>query len=115
MGCDYYTYVITRIQFTNAKGNVISYDEKGEPERHYYYGGDPEYDPDLEAPISYSDCIQASIDAYAKSYGEKDLFVGGEWKCQPTGKERILALCANKKIPFEKVVRVYKFKSGHMR
>ena len=115
MGCDYYTYVITRIQFTNAKGAVISYDEKGVNEGRYYYGGDPEYDPDLEEPVSYSDLIKAAIDRESYSYGEKNLFVNGQWICQPAGKERIIALCTSKKIPLEALVRVYKFKTGRMR
>jgi hypothetical protein len=115
MGCDYYTYVITRLQYTDAQGRTRKFDEQGESERHYYYGGDSEYDPDLEADISFGDCIGAVIDRERREYGEKDLFIGGEWKCQPAGKERILALCTSKKIPIEALVRVYKFKSGHMR
>ena len=114
MGCDYYTYVITRIQFTNENGTLISYDEQGERERHEYYGGGPGYDPDLEPPVSYSDCIQAVIDMHAWGYGEKNLFVNGQWTCQPAGKERLLALCAAQEIPVATVVRIYKFKSGHM-
>ena len=96
LGCDYYTYIITRIQVTNAKGTILNFDEQGESECGYYYGM-AESDPDLDSPRSWSDYVQEALDRQCYFYGEKDLFVGGEWKCQPAGKERILALCANKK------------------
>lgn len=114
MGCDYYTYVITRIQYTDTRGRIRAHDEEGQRESHYVWDV-PAPDPDLEEPVGRGTLIKAEIDRARREYGERELFVGGEWKCQPAGKDRILALCAQKAIPVEALVRIYKFKSGHMR
>lgn len=114
MGCDYYTYVLTRIQFTNAGGHLQTYEEKGDSERHYYHFCD-EVDSDIDEPINWAQKKEEALDQECERYGQRVLFADGEWRCQPAGKDRILALCAERKIPVESLVRVYKVKSGHLR
>lgn len=114
MGCDYYTWVETVIQYVDDSNNQQEYIEKPEFERYernYDYScyGGGSYDPDFEDPPEYP--LYSDI----KSYGEKDMFVNGSWVCKPHGKLGIETICEDQNIPFDKVTRVFKRMNGYIR
>lgn len=102
MGCDYKVWIETVIQYIDESGlqTVI---EGETPQRKYeQYNGDPDFD----APYTLNDEI--------RDYGKKVMLENGVWFCLHAGKMRIQEICYYKKIPFDSIVSVFKFKNGYM-
>ncbi len=111
MGCDYYIWLETVIEYTDADGAAKTYTERGEYDRRYTYGDPNEnLDPDFHI-IRKRDPIKEEV----AEYGTKDMFRDGQWVCQPAGRERIEVLCNNNEIPVESITRVFKRKGGKWR
>lgn len=108
MGCDYYTWIETVIEYRDASGVLMTYIDKPEfedYERHYDYSS---YDPDLEEkPDPLSDRIAR--------YGKQALFNNGAWICKEHGKQRILAVCEKQKILADGLLSVFKRMGGYWR
>jgi hypothetical protein len=111
MGCDYYTWIETVIQYTDASGNQSEYKEKPEfeeYERHYCFGS-PDYDPDFDDPPEDELVVQI------RQYGVKTLYADGAWRCKESGKQRILEICCHHDIPVASLTRVFKQMDGYWR
>ena len=114
MGCDYYTWVETVILWKDAQGKERHYKEKPGPEnyeRNYSFRDYGSYDPDLEEAPAHDQELKDAI----YSYGKKILFENGEWICTEVGKQRILQVCEEHKIPVESITVVYKKMNGYWR
>ena len=111
MGCDYYIWLETVIEYTDADGAAKTYTERGEYERRYTYG-DPyaHLDPDFHI-IPKRDPIKDEV----AEYGIKNMFRDGDWVCQPAGRDRIERLCEENEIPISSITRVFKRKGGQWR
>ncbi len=111
MGCDYYIWLETVIEYTDADGSAKTYTERGEYERRYTYGDINQHlDPDFD--VIRKRCPMKEEIA---EYGIRDMFRNGNWVCQPAGRERIEALCEENQISFSNVTRVFKRKGGQWR
>ena len=97
MGCDYYTWIETVIEYTTAAGTE-KYIEKGEPECHYIIS---DFD---ENPVE-------ELEWAVIEYGKPDLFENGQWVAD---RDCIEALCEENKIPTNTITRVFKRKSGRL-
>jgi hypothetical protein len=112
MGCDYYTWVETVIQYVDASNNQQEYIEKpafDEYERNYADGYYSSYDPDFEDPPEYP--MYSDI----RRYGQKDMYINNTWICKPHGKSSIEAICEEQKIPIDKLTHVFKRMNGYLR
>ena len=103
MGCDYYCWIETVVQYLDASGVQQSAIEGEEPKRRYVSYGDP----DFNKPYGLNEEIA--------DYGKRALYENGAWVCLPSGKLRIEELCYAKKIPFAMITSVFKFKNGYWR
>ena len=111
MGCDYYTWIETVIEYTNEKGETVEYVEKPEfeqYEKHYEFHSDS-YDSDLDNPP------EDSLTLRKRSYGEKILYNGNRWVCLEAGITRVTKVLAGQNIPLDKVVRIFKRMGGYWR
>ena len=111
MGCDYYTWIETVIDYKDLSGKRREYIERPdfeEYERNYEYSSGS-YDTDLEDPP------ENSLEIKKKWYGEKVLFENGSWKCKEAGKQRVQKLLEEQKISLESVVRIFKRMDGYWR
>lgn len=109
MGCDYYTWIETVVEYRNASGVLMTYNDKPEFEdykRNYVY--EESYDSDLEEPRD-----QLALDI--ADYGKKVLYTNGTWSCTEHGKQRLTTLCTTKQIPLNSVVNIYKVMNGYWR
>ena len=109
MGCDYYTWIETVIEYRDTSGVLMTYIDKPEYEqfkRNYVY--EESYDSDLEERPD-----QLSVDI--AHYGKKVLYEDEIWSCTESGKRRSLYLCESQKIPVDRVVTVYKVMNGYWR
>jgi hypothetical protein len=110
MGCDYYTWIETVVEYRDTSGVLMTYIDKPEFEqfkRNYVYD-DGCYDPDFEWPPN-----QLTVDiAY---YGKKVLYENEIWLCIESGKQRILTLCYSQNIPIDRLETVYKVMNGYWR
>jgi hypothetical protein len=115
MGCDYYTWIETVIEYKDVSGNLCKYIEQPEfeeYERHYIYSyEETSYDPDFEDPPPKRNHLQEKIN----EFGVKVLFENNLWKCNENGKRRIIELLEENKIPFESITKVYKCMNGRWR
>jgi len=103
MGCDYNVWIETVIQYTDESGAIQTVIEGETPQRKYdVYKGDPDFD----LPYTLNDEI--------RDYGKKVMLENGVWLCLHHGKMRIQEICYYKKIPFDSLVYVFKFKNGYM-
>jgi hypothetical protein len=109
MGCDYYTWIETVIEYRDTSGVLMTYIDKPEYEqfkRNYVY--EESYDSDLEERPD-----QLSVDiAY---YGKKILYEDEIWICTESGKQRILTVCSSQNIPIDRLETVYKVMNGYWR
>jgi hypothetical protein len=111
MGCDYYIWLETVIEYTDAEGAAKIYTERGEYERRYTYGDINQHlDPDFDVIRK-----RCPMKGEIAEYGIRDMFRNGQWVCQPAGRERIEALCEENQIPVTAITRVFKRKGGHWR
>lgn len=114
MGCDYYTWIETVIQYVDSSNSQKEYVEK--PDRDDYkrnydfscYSAD-KYDPDFDDPPQHP--MYRDIE----SYGQKDMFINNTWVCKPHGKSTIEELCKDHNIPIDKLMRVFKRMDGFIR
>jgi hypothetical protein len=115
MGCDYYTWIQTILEWKDTSGRMKQYIEKPEfeqYERHYIYSyEETNYDSDFEDPPPKRNHLQEKIE----EYGVKVLFEDGSWKCNENGKKRILEILNENKIPVESLTNVYKCMNGRWR
>ena len=114
MGCDYYYWIETVVEYKDADGEVKTFVEPVDREDYqggYSYHWCTSHDPDFDLPPMASSSLQRDIDEYGKRY----LFVNSEWKCMAGGRIRIQELCTYYKIPFDNLVAVYKRKNGYLR
>ena len=103
MGCDYRIWIETVVQYRDISGIIQSFIEGEEPQRKYnQYNGDPDFD----LPYSLNDEI--------RDYGRKIMFENNVWFCLPAGKMRIQGICYERKISFDSLVSVFKFKNGYL-
>ncbi len=112
MGCDYYTWLETIIEWKDLSGNLHIYIQTPEfeqYERHYRWS-DSTYDADFEDPPQRDE-----LKEMIWSYGEKIFYENGVWECKEAGKNRILSILDTKKIPLTSVLRVYKQMNGYWR
>jgi len=101
MGCDYYVWVETVIQYVDTDGFIKSVIEGTSPKRGWIYYGDTDFDK----PYGLNDVI--------RDYGRRVMFESGSWYCLPAGKLRVQGICYSKKIPIDSVISVFKFKNGY--
>jgi len=102
MGMEYYIWVETVIQYLDQTG-AIQYSIDGDrPKRKW---NRPTTDADFERDYGVNDEI--------RDYGKKVLYEDGAWHCLPEGKMRIQRLCYERKIPFDSILYVFKFKNGY--
>ena len=112
MGCDYYTWIETVIQYTDASGNQREYIDKPAYEaydRHYCFG-EVGYDPDFDAPPGEDELM-----CMIREYGVKTLYADRKWLCRDHGKQRILEICCHHDIPVGSLTRVFKLMNGYWR
>ena len=103
MGCDYKVWVETVIQYLDESGATQTLIEGEQPKRKYnVYSGDPDFD----LPYSLNDEI--------RDYGRKVMMENKVWFCLPAGKMRIQEICYERKIHFDSIVSVFKFKNGYL-
>ena len=102
MGCDYYIWIETVIQYIDSSGCQQSVIEGEKPQKKYNKKPD---DPDFERVYTLNDEI--------REYDKKVLFENGYWFCLNSGKIRIQDICNRKKIPFDSIFSVFKFKNGY--
>jgi hypothetical protein len=111
MGCDYYTWIETVIEYRNENGETVTYIEKPEFEEYekHYTVTYLKHDPDFDAPLE--DELKAEI----KRYGEPILYNGTRWVCQKAGVDRVTTLLEEQNILLSNVVRVFKRTNGYWR
>lgn len=109
MGCDYYTWIETVVEYTNEKGEIVEYVEKPEFKEKHYVFGDRSYDPDFENPPDNE------LDIRKREYGELPLYNGTRWVCLEAGITRVTTILAEKNIPLDKVTRIFKRMNGYWR
>jgi hypothetical protein len=114
MGCDYYTWIETVIQYTDSSNNPNEYIEKPECdnyEKNYDYScySAHTYDPDFDDPPEHP--LYRDI----RMYGQKDMYTNNTWVCKPHGKSSVEAICEEQHIPIDKLTRVFKRKNGYIR
>ena len=102
MGCDYYVWIDTVIQYIDSSGNQQSLIEGNTPQKRY--NKKPE-DYDFETVYTLNDEI--------RDYDKKILFENSCWFCLEYGKLRIQKICSKNKIPFDSIISVFKFKNGY--
>lgn len=103
MGHNYYCWIETVIQYLDTERNLQSVIEGDQPQKGYnYYSSDPDFEE------------KRTLNTVIKEYGRKVLFENGTWYCLDAGKIRIQGICYNKKIPFDSLVCVFKFKNGYL-
>ena len=102
MGCDYYFWIDTVIQYTDSANIMHTYIEGTPPRRAYNMYP---RDQDFEVVIGLNDEIEI--------YGKKTMFEDSVWYCLDVGQLRIQKICYNKKIPIDSLVSVFKFKNGY--
>jgi len=102
MGCDYRIWVETVIQYRDANGIIQSEIEGEEPQRKWNI-----YPEDTDFEEVYN------LDAEIREYGKKVIYQDGVWRCLPQGKMRIQEICYERKIPFDSILYVFKFKNGY--
>ena len=129
MGCDYYTWIETVIEYKDLSGNLRTYIDKPDfeqYERNYEYNLGNTYDPDFEDRPENNELDQKIL-----FYGVKVLFENGKWLCNENGKARIMGILnkefcdmsddeseeetKNDKIPVESLVKVIKRMNGYWR
>ena len=103
MGCDYRVWIETVLQYSDESGVLQSVIEGEAPQRKY---NTINGDPDFNAPYTLNDEI--------RDYGRKVMYEDGIWFCFPAGKMRIQRICYERNIPFDSLVRVFKFKNGYL-
>lgn len=103
MGSDYYFWIETVIQYFDQNGILQSVIEGDIPKRAY---NNYPSDPDFEEIYTLNSAI--------RDYGRRVLFENGKWYCLDKGKIRIQGICYKKKIPFDSLVYVFKFKNGYL-
>ena len=107
MGYDYMVWIETVVQYRDESGLIKSVIEGDRPQRkHNTFMGDPDFDLDCDRPYTLNDEI--------RDYDRKILFQNGIWYCLPAGKIRIQGICYERKIPFDSIVQVFKFKNGFL-
>lgn len=102
MTCNYYCWIETVIQYIDEAGLKQSIIEGGEPRQRHV---NEKYDSDFETSYGLNEEIE--------DYGKKVLYTNKVWYCLPRGKLRIQGICYSKKIPFDMIVDVFKFKNGY--
>lgn len=103
MGCDYYIWLDTVIQYIDLSGTLQSVIDSDKKCKRYIR--EP-HDWDFEEPYGINDEI--------REYGKKIMFEKGAWYCLPCGKQRIQEICTDKQISFDSIVTVFKFKNGYV-
>ena len=103
MGCDYRIWIETVLQYIDESGALQSVIEGEPPQRKY---NTMKGDSDFDAPYSLNDEI--------RDYGRKVMLENGIWFCLSAGKMRVQGICYERKIPFDSLVRVFKFKNGYL-
>jgi len=111
MGCDYYTWIETIIQWKDLSGNLVHYVDKPEFQKYdrRYCWRREVYDPDFE------DEPEDELDLEIREYGKKVLFSEGKWLCKEAGKQRILDILAERGVPVERLQYVCKKMNGYWR
>lgn len=112
MGCDYYTWIETVIEWKDLSGNIRKYTDKPgfeQYERHYIWN-DSIYDADFDDPPE-SDELEEMI----FNYGVKVLYENGNWKCKEAGKNRIMYILKYINISPESLIKVCKKMNGYWR
>jgi hypothetical protein len=111
MGCDFYTWIETVIEWKDLSENLALYIDKPDFEEYTrrYCWRTENYDPDFEEKPE--DELRLEI----REFGTKVLFEKGNWLCKEAGKNRILYLLEQQKIPLENLVSVYKRMDGYWR
>ena len=101
MGCDYYIWIETVIQYLDADGKQQSFIEGTERERGYttYFE-----DPDFDEPHD--------LNYQIKKYGKKPMFENGIWYCLDSGRLRIEDICLENNIKIDSIISIFKFKNG---
>jgi hypothetical protein len=109
MGCDYYTWIETVVEYTDGEGKTKTYVEKPDFD-HYerHYDGYSEHDADFEDPYN-------PLEEKKSYYGEKDLYTDGKWVCKPAGIARMTQMLETNTIPLERVTRIFKQLNGYWR
>ena len=102
MGCDYRIWIETVIQYRDASGMIQTEIEGEEPQRRWNIYP---HDTDFEEVYGLSQEI--------REYGKMVLYQDGAWYCLPAGKMRIQEICYKRKIPFDSIVYIFKFKNGY--
>ena len=107
MRYDYRVWIETVIQYRDEYGIIKSVIEGDKPQRKYNtIKGDPDFDLDCDRPYTLNDEI--------REYDRKIMFINGSWHCLPDGKMRIQRICYERKVPFDSIVQVFKFKNGYL-
>ncbi len=111
MGCDYYTWIETVIEWIDASGNFNTFIDKPDFEQYnrHYDGYRADYDPDVEDPP------KTNLEIEIENYGEIVLFENGTWLCKEAGKRRILQILNDNHIPIEGLRKVFKRMDGYHR
>ena len=111
MGCDYYTWIETVVEYTDGEGKAKTYVEKPDfdhYERHYE-GYSRSYDPDFEDPP------ESGLEIRKREYGEKILYNGARWLCNQSGIDRVKEILASKNIAITSVACAFKRMNGYWR
>lgn len=107
MRCDYRVWIETVIQYMDETGKLQTLIEGDKPKRKYNtFKDDPDFDIDYDTVYTLNDEI--------REYGRKVLLENGIWYCLPAGKIRVQGICYERKIPFDSIVQVFKFKNGYL-
>lgn len=103
MGCDYYSWIDTVIEYIDLSGIQQSAIDSSEKEAKYIYYGDS----DFEKPYDLNEEIE--------SYGKRYLYENNTWLGLSFSKQRIQQFCTINNIPFDRLVSVFKVKNGYVR
>ena len=106
MGCDFYYWEETVIEYADAMGGAHQYIEEGQAHRGY-----DEWHGDRDFTGAYYNCLGHVI----TEYGRKPLYEAGMWVCSAYGKTRVESLCAVAGIRLGAVTQVYKRMNGYNR
>lgn len=103
MGCDYYIWIETVIQYIDASGLLQCIIDGEKPKRTYN-----------KEPVDYDFEVTYSLNDEIRDYDRKIMYENGIWIANLHGKMRIQGLCYENKIPYDSIISVFKFKNGYL-
>ena len=105
---DYYTCLITVIEYTDATGERYRVWDAGEKVGVHVAPQPTQIDTDFEVVLPPDQWIAQDMKKRRFDYGVKEMYENGRWRCTPSGKERIMDICQKCDIPMNTVLRVFK-------